>query len=178
LGRLCCSRASHDKLDQIAVSDRGDSGVYHNCYHNSSLPAQPLACKLLILKTRRDVRVVEGARLESVFCALSPARLACQAPSSPAPATCPSPLPTGASQETSMKPGCGCGPDAKLTTLGSFATHCHQLLVSLGGRTEAAENPWRLVVTNLGYGRECVTYAAITSSARGASAPRTSFAQE
>ena len=28
------------------------------------LPAQPLACKLLILKTRRDVRVVEGARLE------------------------------------------------------------------------------------------------------------------
>ena len=27
---------------------------------------QPLACKLLIPKTRRDVRVVEGARLESV----------------------------------------------------------------------------------------------------------------
>ena len=42
------------------------SGVYHNRYHNSGLPAQPLACKLLILKTRRDVRVVEGARLESV----------------------------------------------------------------------------------------------------------------
>jgi hypothetical protein len=59
LGRLCY-------LDQIAVSDRGDSGVYHNRYHNSCLRAQPLACKLLILKTRRDVRVVEGARLESV----------------------------------------------------------------------------------------------------------------
>ena len=44
----------------------GDSGVYHNRYHNSGLRAQPLACKLLILKTRRDVRVVEGARLESV----------------------------------------------------------------------------------------------------------------
>jgi hypothetical protein len=44
----------------------GDTGVYHNRYHNSCLPAQPLACKLLILKTRRDVRVVEGARLESV----------------------------------------------------------------------------------------------------------------
>jgi len=28
------------------------------------LLAQPLACKLLIPKTRRDVRVVEGARLE------------------------------------------------------------------------------------------------------------------
>lgn len=28
--------------------------------------AQPLACKLSILKTRRDVRVVEGARLKSV----------------------------------------------------------------------------------------------------------------
>ena len=33
--------------------------------HNSGLPAQPLACKLLILKILRDVRVVEGARLES-----------------------------------------------------------------------------------------------------------------
>src|SRR4051812_14901986 len=44
----------------------GHSGVYHNRYHNSGLPAQPLACKLLIRKTRRDVRVVEGARLESV----------------------------------------------------------------------------------------------------------------
>ena len=31
---------------------------------SAGLPAQPLACKLLILKTRRDVRVVEGARLE------------------------------------------------------------------------------------------------------------------
>src|SRR3954454_12173112 len=33
---------------------------------HSGLLAQPLACKLLIRKTRRDVRVVEGARLESV----------------------------------------------------------------------------------------------------------------
>src|SRR4029453_6304745 len=40
------------------------SGVYHNRYHNSGLRADPLACKLLIRKTRRDVRVVEGARLE------------------------------------------------------------------------------------------------------------------
>src|SRR3954471_10867666 len=29
------------------------------------LPAQPLACKLLIRKTGRDVRMVEGARLEN-----------------------------------------------------------------------------------------------------------------
>ena len=50
-------------------------------------------------------------------------------PSSPAPAISLSPQPTGASQETSMKPGCGCGPDVKLTTLGSLATHCNQLLV-------------------------------------------------
>ena len=62
VGALCGTRATVDKLDQIAVSDRGDSGIYHN----SSLQAHPLACKLLILKTRRDVRVVEGARLESV----------------------------------------------------------------------------------------------------------------
>ena len=35
----------------------------------------------------------------------------------------------------------------------------------------------RLLVTNR-LGRECVTYTAIASSARGASAPRTSFTQE
>src|SRR5262245_16199796 len=34
-------------------------------------------------------------------------------------------------------------------------------------------NTGRLIVTNLGWGRACVTYAAITSSTRGASAPRT-----
>jgi hypothetical protein len=50
----------------VAVSDRSTLGVLHNSLHNSGLPAQQLACKLLILKTRRDVRVVEGARLESV----------------------------------------------------------------------------------------------------------------
>jgi hypothetical protein len=33
---------------------------YRNRYHNSSLPAQPLASKLLILQARRDVRVLEG----------------------------------------------------------------------------------------------------------------------
>jgi hypothetical protein len=38
--------------------------TYHNSLHNSGLRAHPLACKLLILKIRRDVRVVEGARLE------------------------------------------------------------------------------------------------------------------
>ena len=42
----------------------GHLGVYHNRYHNSGLQAQPLARKLLILNIRRDVRVVEGARLE------------------------------------------------------------------------------------------------------------------
>src|SRR5215467_13200442 len=40
--------------------------MYHKFHHNSGLPAQPLASKRLIVKTRRDVRVVEGARLESV----------------------------------------------------------------------------------------------------------------
>ena len=59
-------RTSVAKRDQIAVSDRRTFGVYHNRYHNSGLRAQPLARKLLILQVRRDVRVVEGARLESV----------------------------------------------------------------------------------------------------------------
>ena len=52
---------------RLPVSDRGTlGGLITIRYHNSGLPAQPLACKPLILKTRRDVRVVEGARLESV----------------------------------------------------------------------------------------------------------------
>jgi hypothetical protein len=55
-----------NKLGQIAVSARARFKGLSQSLHNSGLPAQPLACKLLILKTRRDVRVVEGARLESV----------------------------------------------------------------------------------------------------------------
>ena len=51
------------------------------------------------------------------------------APSSPAHATSLLTQPREDSQETSTKPGCGCGPDAELTTLGSLATHCNQLLV-------------------------------------------------
>ena len=55
-----------DLSGPVAVTDRGTLGVLHSSPHNSGLPAQPLACKLLIRKIRRDVRVVEGARLESV----------------------------------------------------------------------------------------------------------------
>src|SRR4029077_13674789 len=64
LGRLGINRGAG--LRRMAVSDHGTLGGLHNSLHNSGLPAQPLACKLLILNTRRDVRVVEGARLESV----------------------------------------------------------------------------------------------------------------
>ena len=42
----------------------GDGDVRRRYPTQSGLPAQPLACKLLILKIRREVRVVEGARLE------------------------------------------------------------------------------------------------------------------
>jgi hypothetical protein len=50
----------------VAVSDHGTlGGLTHNSLPNSAFRAQPLARKLWILKTRRDVRVVEGARLES-----------------------------------------------------------------------------------------------------------------
>ena len=58
----CVTEARDRRVGRILISDRGTFGVCHN----SGLPAQPLACKLLIIKTRRDVRVVEGARLESV----------------------------------------------------------------------------------------------------------------
>jgi hypothetical protein len=50
---------------RISVSDRSTLGVLHNSFYNSSLPAQPLACKLLILKIRRDVRVVVRLRGEA-----------------------------------------------------------------------------------------------------------------
>jgi len=50
---------------RVPVSDRGHSEVYHNFYHDLRFRADPLARKPLIPKTRRDVRVVEGARLES-----------------------------------------------------------------------------------------------------------------
>jgi hypothetical protein len=39
--------------------------VLHNLLQNLGFRAHPLARKRLIPKTRRDVRVVEGARLES-----------------------------------------------------------------------------------------------------------------
>ena len=58
--------APRSRARRIPVSDLGTFGVYHNQYHNLGLLAQPLACKLLIRKTRGDVRLVEGARLESV----------------------------------------------------------------------------------------------------------------
>ena len=48
------------------VSDRGTLGGLTQFLTQFGFRAQPLARKLLILKTRRDVRVVEGARLESV----------------------------------------------------------------------------------------------------------------
>ena len=53
-------RTAVAKRDQIAVSDRGTLGGLRQF----GVSAQPLARKRLILKTRRDVRVVEGARLE------------------------------------------------------------------------------------------------------------------
>jgi hypothetical protein len=52
----------------VAVSDRGTLGGFlHNSLHNLGFRAHPLARKPLILNIRRDVRVVEGARLESEF---------------------------------------------------------------------------------------------------------------
>ena len=50
----------------IAVSDRGTLRGLTQFATQFGFAAQPLACKLLILNKRRDVRVVEGARLESV----------------------------------------------------------------------------------------------------------------
>ena len=47
----------------VPVSDRERLRGLTQFVTHSRLPAQPLACKMLI-KTRRDVRVVEGARLE------------------------------------------------------------------------------------------------------------------
>jgi hypothetical protein len=46
-----------------------------------------------------------------------------------APAISQSPSSRAGSRQTSIESGCGCGPDAELTTLGSLATHCNQLLV-------------------------------------------------
>jgi hypothetical protein len=67
LGSARC-RQKHDHQSRrapgvVPVSDRGTLGVSQSV---SQFPfrADPLARKPLILKTRRDVRVVEGARLE------------------------------------------------------------------------------------------------------------------
>lgn len=43
----------------------GHQEVYRNPYHNFRFGLRPLARQPLILKTRRDFRLVEGARLES-----------------------------------------------------------------------------------------------------------------
>ena len=51
---------------RVPVSDRGTLGGLTQFLTQFGFRAQPLARKLLILKIRRDVRVVEGARLESV----------------------------------------------------------------------------------------------------------------
>ena len=56
-------RTSVAKRGQIAVRDRSTLGGLTSL-HNLGFRAHPLARKPLILKTRRDVRVVEGARLE------------------------------------------------------------------------------------------------------------------
>ena len=58
--------------------------------------------------------MVEGARLESVFCALNLAAIIA-APSSPAPATFQLRRPKAAPRKTSMKLGCGSGPRAVRT---------------------------------------------------------------
>ena len=51
---------------RVPVSDRSTLGGLTQFATQFRFRAEPLARKLLILKTRRDVRVVEGARLESV----------------------------------------------------------------------------------------------------------------
>ena len=66
---------------------------------------------------RRDVRVVEGARLESVFCALNPARLACKTHPPPLPPP-PHRLTDGSLTENLNELGCGCGPIAPTTCAG------------------------------------------------------------
>ena len=49
--------------------------------------------------------------------------------SSPAPSSAQWPRLRAARPRTSIRPGCGCGPDTEQTTLDSVATHCNQLLV-------------------------------------------------
>ena len=51
---------------RVALSDRSTLGGLTQFATQFGFRARPLARKQLILKTRRDVRVVEGARLESV----------------------------------------------------------------------------------------------------------------
>jgi hypothetical protein len=56
----------------VEVSD----AVTSQSRHSLRLSGSPPSGKLLIPLERRDVRVVEGARLESVFVAFGPAQLA------------------------------------------------------------------------------------------------------
>jgi len=53
-----------DRAGRLPVSDRGTLGGLTQFANNLGFRAHPLARKRLIPKTRRDVRVVEGARLE------------------------------------------------------------------------------------------------------------------
>ena len=55
-----------DRAGRLPVSDRGTLGGLTQFARQFGCRADPLARKPRILKTRRDVRVVEGARLESV----------------------------------------------------------------------------------------------------------------
>ena len=66
LPKMEASFGAGRQLGQIAVSDRGTLGGLTQFLTQFGFRAQPLARKLLILQVRRDVRVVEGARLESV----------------------------------------------------------------------------------------------------------------
>jgi len=50
---------------RVRVTDRGTLGGLTQFATRFGFTGSTLACKLLILKTRREVRVVEGARLES-----------------------------------------------------------------------------------------------------------------
>jgi hypothetical protein len=68
----------------------------------------------------------EGGAARFTPAAVSPVEAA--GASSPTLATVLSPPPKGASEKTSLKPGCGCGPDASRKNLPSFARHRRAVL--------------------------------------------------
>ena len=63
-GRRYTGRVRVAVAEDVPVSDRRPLGGVSQFLSQCSFRADPLACKLLILNMRRDVRVVEGARLE------------------------------------------------------------------------------------------------------------------